>query len=236
MAFVHSKSSRIALGARNYSCLASSLSVTVNDDLSDVTTLCNSGRTMLSGLDDGSMSITYFADDLADGSAWSTQFGEAKNVVTYAPAGFAAGNTAICMAALETQHTPGSSISDAVAFELAVQSQGSIDGTGVMLIDASSTALTATGQSASVDNGASSANGGAAYLHVFSAGTGSMSAFVQDSSDNSTWSNLATFTAATGATSQRVEVTGTVDRYLRFAYAISGGSPAFLVVAAFARR
>jgi hypothetical protein len=68
-----------------------------------------------------------------------------------------------------------------------------------------------------VDNGASSANGGVGYLLVsaFSGLTGAI-VTIQHSPDNSTWADLVTFTNVTAAPAkQRIEVGGTVNRYLR---------------------
>lgn len=67
---------------------------------------------------------------------------------------------------------------------------------------------------ASLDNAASSASGGRGTIHV-TACTGTWTIKVQDSTNDSVWTDLITFTAATGATSQTVEVSGTVKRYLR---------------------
>jgi hypothetical protein len=66
----------------------------------------------------------------------------------------------------------------------------------------------------SLDNGASSANGGRGSVHV-TAVTGTWTLKVQHSTDNSVWSDLITFTAFSAAGAQTIEVTGTVNRYLR---------------------
>lgn len=81
-------------------------------------------------------------------------------------------------------------------------------------------ALTATTNNASVDNGASSADGWIAYLHATQT-AGAMASndwsFVIEHSANDTdWSTLATFAANGSAiTSERKEGTGTVNRYVR---------------------
>ena len=100
------------------------------------------------------------------------------------------------------------------------------------------TAETATGNSTSVDNGASSTNGGVASLHVtaVTGTTPSLTVKVQHSSDNSTFVDLITFTAANAAGSQRRTVSGTVNRYVRETHTLSGTSPNFTYAAAFARR
>ena len=70
--------------------------------------------------------------------------------------------------------------------------------------------------SASYDSGAASAAGGAGYLQV----TTSFGAFVgviQDSSNDSVWTDLITFSTVTSSpTALRATVSGAVKRYLRF--------------------
>jgi len=94
----------------------------------------------------------------------------------------------------------------------------------------------ADGNGSSVDNSASSANGGAASLHV-AAYTGFTNVVfkVQHSTDNSAWSDLITFTTVTATTWERKTVTGTVNRYVRAFWDVTGsGSATFAMV--FGRR
>lgn len=88
---------------------------------------------------------------------------------------------------------------------------------------------------ASVDESAATADGGAGHLHVI-AFTGTTATIkIQHSTDNTTWADLITFTAATGVTKQRVEVTGTVNRYVR-AIVSAGTYTTLTFVVAFGRR
>lgn len=68
----------------------------------------------------------------------------------------------------------------------------------------------------SVDNGASSSNGGAAYLHVTAfSGFSGFVAKVRHSADDVTYADLATFANVTAApAAERVTVAGTVNRHL----------------------
>lgn len=80
--------------------------------------------------------------------------------------------------------------------------------------------------SASVDNGASSANGGSAYLQVSAFALGGYTSFaikIQQSINNADWTDLVSFTTPTSApTSERKTVSGTVARYLRAAWLLTG--------------
>ena len=78
--------------------------------------------------------------------------------------------------------------------------------------------FTNTTTGSSVDNGAASANGGAAFLHILQAAAADTYAIVVESSpDNSAWSTLATFTLnASALGSERLSLPTNIPRYLRF--------------------
>jgi len=89
---------------------------------------------------------------------------------------------------------------------------------------------TATGTaSTTVDNGAASTKGAQAYLHITSVTAGTVTITVQDSSDNSSFSNVTglSFTASSTATSEYKATAGTatIARYLR--YNVTGGTAVF---------
>lgn len=109
------------------------------------------------------------------------------------------------------------------AFTFACQAQANGYGLdhGVMLTPFQRTDTAAT-NGTSLDQSASTSFGWAAYLHVKSVTGTSVTVKIQDSSDNSSFSDLsgAAFTAATGGTKQRIaasSATATVRRYVRVA-------------------
>jgi hypothetical protein len=106
-------------------------------------------------------------------------------------------------------------VADMVKLTVSIKGSGREGANGKLLHPLA--AETITGDGASLDNGASSANGGRGNLHV-TAITGTWTIKIQHSANNSTWADLVTFTqaaAAGGVTSQSIEITGTVNRYLR---------------------
>ena len=113
-----------------------------------------------------------------------------------------------------------------------LQADGGIDSGVILHIKE---AETGTENGASVDNGAASTNGYAALLHVFVDNITSVTVKVQHSTDNSSWSDLCTFTAFSGVGSEIKTGTGTVNRYTRYIIsAFTGTSTTFAV--SFARR
>jgi len=76
----------------------------------------------------------------------------------------------------------------------------------------------------SVDNAASSANGGSGFLEVSQfAGLTGFIGIIEHSTDNSAWVTLITFANVTAApAAQRITVAGTVNRYVRFRGDVTG--------------
>jgi len=240
MAFVTGKDSRLLLDDLALSGYLKGWEHSTEREMADVTVEGDGGHKFLLGLDNGSLSLdgvfdnTYAADgqdevlDTARGAA-------SASVITAAPEGFALGKRVIAISARESTYTAAATVGDAVTFAASWQSEGQVD-VGVALHDL--TAETVTGDGSSVDNAASSANGGVANLHVttVSGTTPSMTVKVQHSVDNSAWVDLITFTAATAKTAERLTVSGTVNRYVRGTRTISGTTPSFTFALAFARR
>ncbi len=90
-----------------------------------------------------------------------------------------------------------------------------------------STAITASVEGTSDNNGASSANGYHANLHILaSSGVGAeFNFYIEHSPDNSCWAALDTFTAdGTAIGGEYKEGTGTVDQYVRFCVTLVSGT------------
>jgi len=85
--------------------------------------------------------------------------------------------------------------------------------------------LSGTTNGTSVDNGASSSNGALAYLHVTASSGGTWAFSIQHSSDNSSFSDLITFSAnGSAVTAEQGTVTGSVNRYIRLRAARTSGT------------
>ena len=104
-----------------------------------------------------------------------------------------------------------------IPFSAKFANRGDLAGWGVALAVPVTITNTATGSN--VDNGALSANGGAAFLHILEATlTDTYSIIVEGSADGSTgWGQVAAFTLDGSALdSERVGITGSIPRYLRY--------------------
>lgn len=146
--------------------------------------------------------VTFVDGEGAVGSAGGSMVAK---VVTYAPAYGADGSLAITTNAL------------ANGYGLEWSGGGTGDG---MLTTGKQTFASGTLDGTSIDLGSvSTLFGAAAYLHVFSVGSGTPTVTVQDSANNSAFATVTgmAFTASPAATSERVQgaVGATVRRYVR---------------------
>lgn len=94
---------------------------------------------------------------------------------------------------------------------------------------ANGTSVSSTTTNGSLDNGASSANGAYGILHITTSagamGSNNWTIKIQDSTNDSTWADLITFSAnGSTATAEWGSVSGTVDRYTRVVMTKSAGT------------
>lgn len=195
------------------------LAIETRAEPQDVTTLTAAGvRKRQPGLWDGTVELGGLLDDVANQAfdRFKAHVGsDTAQVVTVVPRSDAVGQWAAALDALKTVlAAPVTRVGEIVGLRTGLVTNGQLRWGRILH---ALTAETATGNSASVDNAASSANGGRAYLHVTAfSGFTNITVKVQQSVDNAVWTDLVTFAAATGVTAESpAAVTGTVNRYLR---------------------
>jgi hypothetical protein len=160
-------------------------------------------------------------------------------VLTAAPENAdAVGKRAFLMLVDESSHSVDIPATGLIMVQAEFESSESSLEPGVILHE--KTAVTATGNSASVDGGAATTTGAVAHQHVTASsedGDETLDGIVQHSADDVTFVDLISFAQATGPTSERKEVTGTINRYTRYRRVVGGaGAPSFTPVVALARR
>ena len=214
MAFSHGKGTVVLVGASDLSCYLNNVDWSASADTHETTTFCQDAKTYIPGLKDGTASLSglFDGDQDAVDEVLAGVLGGAAQVVTIGTEDMAAGKRCRMLKALESEYSVSSPVGDVVAVDASIQADGGILA-GVSLQPP--TATSGTGNGSTVDGGASSANGGVAHLHVaaFTGANGVVK--VQHSADGNTWVDLLTFATITGATVERKEVSGTVNRYLR---------------------
>lgn len=229
MSFLHGTNAKVYMNNFDVTSYLTSFAITLNGEAVDTTTFGATWHDVIGGI----KAVTYTANGfISEGSGSQEEVMNALiNAVKqtmYFPQGDTLGNSGYGVQGIQTSYAPTSPIGGASTFTL--NSTGKTYGDRIISLHALA-AVTADTDGASVDNAASSANGGGGYLQVsaFSGFSGAVIK-VQHSTDNSSWVDLITFTTVAAVTNQVSSVTGTVNRYLRYQIDVTGsGSITFVV-------
>lgn len=229
MAFTHGKRTRLYMDALNLSHYSRSVSIPAEVDTAECSTFGADWKQYVSGLRDATISVEGLFDavsdeallesfDHADKSVWQVYFqGDAVGLP---------GRGLVCDT---TNYEPSSEIGDVVQWS--VEAQSSV-GADRIVSHHPHTEQTTSGTATVVDHGSATTNGGVAYLNV-TAIAGSAVIAIQDSDDNITFTDLASFGTVTTPGGYRVAVAGTVERYTRLVHTNAAGTVTF--VAGFGR-
>jgi hypothetical protein len=237
--FIHSKDAQLLINQFDLSAYINAYNAQAQLATHDVTCLTNQSPNYFPGLKSGNIVADgFFSPDTNVGSDVALPPLLGTNcVITLLPRGGAVGNRAYTLQELLKSYDIGVKVADMVRNHFAADSTDGYD-YGVSLHPVQ--AETATGNGSSVDNSAATQNGGVAQIHATALTSNpSVVVKVQHSPDNSTWADLATFTALTAAGYQRLIVAAgtTVNRYLRAVWTFTGGtSPSLTFQCSFSRR
>ena len=248
--FQHGKGSKVYLDEFDMSAYLNSSDVGFDQDTADVTTYGATSRAFIASQASGTLSFAGLVDATNTAGTSDKEFeailgSTTHPVLTVAIEGGTIGNRAVIARANETSYTMATPVADVNSltadFQCSADPANNVEfgvASAVQLTTGASIAHGSLGNLASVDNGASSTNGGAGLLHV-PANTvdGATTIKVQHSADDAVWVDLVTFTAvgASTITSQLSAVTGTVNRYLRVTASTAGSSGAITFMVSFAR-
>ena len=226
--FRHGKNTVVLIDGNDFSTYFNEVTAALSVETAETTTFGNSGaKSYVVGLKDATATLSGFFEGSATGTdqALSAAIGSGTPLITIGVEGGTAGLGTMSLVGIETSYEVSAPVADVVSVSAEMQAEQD--------------AIDSTGNGTALDNAASSANGAVFYLHV-TANTrnGAITFKVAHSADNSTYVDLATFSATPTATqeAQRVEVTGTVNRYIRVAYTVAGSSGAATYTLASARR
>ena len=225
MAFAHGKNTKVFYDKYDLSAYFNSVSVPMTADTSETTTFGKDSKTHIAGLKDATMTLEGFFDGSAsavdellynalgtDNKLWSAyQSGDTIGLPGYA------------MRAVQTAYAVNSTVDGACTISAATQASGGAE--RVLSLHAMGAESASDWTGTGIDNGAASADGGSAYLHV-TAVTGTIAVKIEHStsSDFTTGTaDLVTFTSVTAAVSERVTFSGTVNRYVRGFATIGAG-------------
>jgi hypothetical protein len=214
MSFYHGKSSRVYLNGNPMSSYADNVNVSISADTVETTTFIDTAKKYVMGLKNATLTAEGFG---AGSTGEIDQYLQAAinstgNIWTWYPSEVT-GRPGYGMAGYNTQYDIKASISGAVRVSVACQSN--VGKEPVMCIRAMAQA-TISSQGAAIDGTAKSTSGGAGYLQVSAENIADAQAYIEHSSDGSSWETLAAFsTASIGASAQRVAINGEIRRYVR---------------------
>lgn len=225
MAFAHGRNSAVWWNSANLSGYLDNTDLSIDVDTGETTTYGQTWKTYLAGLVDATVGFTGKYDATA-GDSLEGQLGTDSGVLTYCPGGASTiGDRARLVSVTGSTYSESSPVGDIVTFAWDVQSQNVV-GLGWVQHPLAEDTNTTTGSS--YDGGAATTTGWTAHLHVSAVDAGSWTISLEDSADNSSWASVTggSFTAATGATSQRLASAAgaTLRRYTRYVATRSAGS------------
>ena len=238
--FRHGKSVKVFVDEFDFSSYFNDVSASTTVETAETTSFGSDAKEYITGLIDGTVSLSGMfegTENVGTDDYFETVLGgEAKQKVIVATEGHGLGSRAVMLESDATSYEVSGAIADVVQASAEFQSSEGVEH-GVIL--SSGAAISATGNGTGVDNGAATTNGGVGYLSVpVNTRNGNVTVKIAASADNSTFADLVTFTVVSSATktSERVEVTGTVARYLRVSYTVAGSTGSATPIVAFSRR
>lgn len=229
MPFGHGKNSDIYANGYDLTGYLDSIDQAATVDTAETTTFAATAKSYISS---AIKAATIQAEGFFDGAAGavdavlSAALGAASQVWAWYSQGDTLGNPGYGMSAINVTYNVKGSISSASRIAVSAQSNTGIE--RILSLHALASEA-ASGNAASLDNGAASSNGGSAYIECTSA-TGTLACVVEHSTDNVTFTTLASFTNITTANkAERITFAGTVNRYVRAKWTITGGPFTFNV-------
>lgn len=232
MPAAHGRLTRVYLNAYDLTGFYRKTESELTRETAESTVFNQEDKTYLPGVRDASLSLEGLFDGAVNGieEVLLAAFSADPTLVCICPQGDALGNVAYGKSCLETKYAIEASKDDIVTLSNEMQSAVGRDR---LLVQHALSSEVATGQSATIDNGAASANGGVGYLHVPDiAGITNLAVVIEDSADGATgWATILSFAGvAADRGRERVAITGTVRRYTRCAWTFTGaGSAQFWV-------
>lgn len=209
--------------------------------LSDCTTLADDSREYTPSLKEGTLNMDGLYRSSGVVTSLDDIFGalpDTSFVVSAYPEGRVAGKPAYLMLADEQNYNMDAVVGDLVKCQIAFMARARAIERGVSLHDLTAEVGTANGSA--IDNGAATANGGVAHLHVteITGAAPSITVKIQHSTNGSTWADLQSFAAITAAGFERIEIAAgtTVNQHRRVVVTFGGTTTSVTYNVSFAGR
>lgn len=237
MAFSHAAgTTKVYCGGRDLSSYLKSTASGGEIDKAETSTFTSTVKSYIQGQSDATFSgdgIYDAAGTVGVDAVFDAAISAKATVFEHFPAGDAIGAFGRGGgSAPTTKYEVKSPVEDVNQISFEVQSSSGFD--PIRSHEPLTASLTGGGTASStVDGDAASSNGGAAYFQVTALNGGTAVLKIQHSTNDSTYSDLALGTVTAAGSALRVPVTGSVNRYTRATWTVTGGTATFH--AAFAR-
>lgn len=239
MVFTHGTNARIWMDGFAASVYLEDVSADGKIDKAETSTLSDTAKTYIPGLEDGTIKMKGFFDvntvsPTSTFEAFLNTHRRTSFPVTYFPnGGLTISSPAVIFTGFLMNYQIDASVKDAVQGKVEYQSSTGLQAAKVLTVDGARTATDADGEGR-IDGLAGSANGAIAVLSVSRVlGTlPTLDVKLQHSTDDSVWVDIpsgafAQKTAVTGVTAQYLSIPGTINRYVRAVWTIAGTTPSF---------
>jgi len=217
MAFSHGRQSAVYANGYDISGYLKSFGMQAKAESHDVTTFGKTSRVKRGGLKDG----TADGEGLFDGDAGAINdileviLGANDKIFVHMHEGDGFGNDGLAIQGIEVTYKIGSPVDGMVDLSLEVESSIGVEPVETLH---ELSAEAESGNGTSLDNLASSANGGSVFV-ICSAGT-AVTFAVEDSANGTDWTAISgvTIAAQTGPAATRVAISGTIREYTRITW------------------
>lgn len=219
MAFVASTKSRLLLGDFHLAAYTTDIALSAVTEMLESTVLTDTAKQFIPGQDTSTLTLSghHDVDEFSDLASFKSA---TTTPLTYAPSGLAVGAEVALVNVIDTNFETSAPVAGTVDWSLGAQTTGRTD-FGFSL--ANLAAVTGDTNGSSHDGSASSAAGAVAHLHVTAfSGFSGVVVTIEDSADNAAWATIGTFTTVAGVTGERIEIAGTVRRYVRAVFDVTG--------------
>lgn len=235
MAFLHGKGISVLTNDVNLSSFLNDVSISANFETAETTAFGDSAKTYIVGLGDGTVSLNGMYEGTATtgfDAAVTAALASSNETTTSVFYGTPAAGLRTSMAGgIITTYDISTPVGDVVSASLEIQADGGVT-QGDALSALAEVSTTTTGSE--VDRGAAASTTAGtcvAHLHVPVNGrdAGTLTAKITSStSSGGTFADVSggAFTAISGGStgSQRLEITGAVNRYVKVVYTVASGS------------
>ena len=228
--FLAGKDNKVLFGAYDLTSYFNSASFSREQAVSETTVFGSNQATYIGSIETASASLSGFYDGGSDAVDEELQavIGSATDTpLSIYQCGDTAGNNVLLLTSKIKNYNIDSSVQDPVGISATFTGDNFGNGTSLYAL----TNTSATANTTAVDLGPSSTLGGQAHIHCTAHSSANISVKIQSSADNSSFADVSgfSFTTITGATTQRIATTNTVNRYVRLVITVTGGSATFSV-------